>query len=480
MLTAAATVLKAADAGAAAPPIRGRNVKEAPRLRIPLGTRIDTGEPVVWDSKVAINGHFIAVGPTGSGKTHQLNRIMAAMVEQGIRRIHVLNVHGDLCQGIPEHLVHTVHFSDYSPYGLQPLELLNDSDIGGVRRRAQAFIRLLMRQGALGARQKPALYRLLLDGYRKFGFYHDRPETWTLDFDPRPGASPDRPKRYPTLTDLKNSVWLRLVAMKTGQTQTAAAAMEKVFKLARKRHALGKKLHLADAEDQQKVMQQIEKAQDDAVKAFEEAVYAVQDGDELSEAVLWDNADAIQSLYDRIESLEASGIFKGTPPAFSRLAPVRDYNIKALEDTEQQLFVDCLLEKIYVAAKQRGESDGPLEFVILDEASLFVMEDPQHILNKMVKQLRKFGVGVVLAAQDFKHFSDDLLNSAAVKLVLGCPDMYLEETRKRLALPMMDMKGIGKVNPISMIRPKHTAFAGVVTAGANSPMSQVLLHPGSR
>ena len=84
-------------------------------------------------------------------------------------------MHGDLCDGMPEDQVHTVRFSEQSPYGLQPLELLDDPDLGGVRRRALAFIALMARQGALGQRQRPALFRLLVEGYRRFGFYADVP-----------------------------------------------------------------------------------------------------------------------------------------------------------------------------------------------------------------------------------------------------------------------------------------------------------------
>ena len=137
---------------------------------------------MVWDSKQAINGHMLISGPSGTGKTFQLNRLIAFLPQQGVSRIHVLNVHGDLCDGMAEDQVHTVHFSEQSPYGLQPLELLDDPDFGGVRRRALAFIALMARQGVLGQRQRPALFRLLVEGYRRFGFYADVPTTWGLDY----------------------------------------------------------------------------------------------------------------------------------------------------------------------------------------------------------------------------------------------------------------------------------------------------------
>ena len=452
--------------------LRRRPVRAAPHVRVPFGRRLADETPVIWDSRRAINGHMLISGPSGTGKTFQLNRLIATLVQQGIGRIHVLNVHGDLCDGLPEHQVHTVRFSEQSPYGLQPLELLNDADIGGVRRRALAFIALMARQGALGQRQRPALFRLLLEGYRRFGFDADDPRTWGLDYDPR--GRPGAVKRYPTLRDLKESVWRRLVAMRTGQTETATAALERVLALARRRATLRKRLQAAEGEEFDTIEAALAKARREAGDAFAEGMERVDAGTELEELILWNNADGVQSLFDRLEALDMSGIFKGDPPAFPARVPVHDYDIRALDGGEQQLFVDCLLERLYVGAKRRGESDAPVEFVVVDEADAFTCDDPDHIVNRMVKETRKFGVGMVLAGQSFEHFPNDLLTSASVKLVLGCPEMFLEQTRRRLGLAMVEAGG-RKVNPLGTIRPRETAFAGITSAGDNGAIEAIRL-----
>lgn len=444
----------------------------APAISIPFGKRIRDDMPVVWDSKTAINGHMLISGPTGTGKTYLLNKVMGELARQGIGRIHVINVHGDLCRGLPEHLVQEFTFSEQSPWGLQPLELLDDADIGGVRRRALAFIALLARQGALGQRQRPALFRLLIDGYARFGFLADDPKTWGLEFDPR--GNPTNKKRYPTLKDLKASVWAKLVMMRTGQTHACVVAIERVMTLAKKRAQLRKHLGGFMGEDLEKTEVALKKAQEDAVEAFKEGMETVDSGTEVKDAILWNNADGIQSLYDRLEALDMSGIFKGNPAPFSDRMCIHNYNIKSLDVKEQQLFVDCILERIYVGAKRRGESDGPMEFVFLDEADSFTTDDPDHIINRLVKEMRKFGIGMVLGGQSFEHFSNDLLTNSAVKVVLGCPEMVLEQTRKRLGVSMMTLKG-EKVNPLTLIRPQQTAFAGVTTMGRTSAISAILL-----
>ena len=281
-------------------------------------------------------------------------------------------------------------------------------------------------------------------------------------------------KRYPTLRDLKESVWKRLVMMRMGQTETCTAALERVMNLAKRRAALRKRLKTAEGEELDAIEAALAKARREASDAFAEGMERVDGGTELEELILWNNADGVHSLFDRLEALDMSGIFKGDPPAFSTRVPVHDYDIRPLDVGEQQLFVDCLLERLYVGAKRRGESDGPVEFVVIDEADVFTCDDPDHIVNRMVKETRKFGVGMVLAGQSFEHFSNDLLTSASVKLVLGCPEMFLEQTRRRLGLAMAEASG-RKVNPLGTIRPRETAFAGVTSAGENGAIEAIRL-----
>lgn len=49
--------------------------------------------------------------------------------------------------------------------------------------------------------------------------------------------------------------------------------------------------------------------------------------------------------------------------------------------------------------------------IILDEAKLILAKsksDPLAILNRLVSEGRKFGLTVLLAAQDLRHFSSDM------------------------------------------------------------------------
>jgi hypothetical protein len=523
--------------------VPARHKRRAPKIVIPFGKHSRFDKHYAFDSSAAINGHMLMAGPSGSGKSHQLNRVILSLAEQGAQ-IHTIDVHGDLgdfsdiarhrAHPIPDNLVQTIEFGEHTPHGLPPLDLLPGI---GPRRRANSFINLLERQSVLGPKQKTALFRMLMDLYQQHGFLQEDPKTWTLEYDPRrkaarvvtprPGmialpdlnwfdksqtekdslkadyglkfngegstkfweVAEDHPraaeaqerwgssdaKRYPTLADVRRHLWDRLVMMKTGQSAPAIRALDKVMKLAATRARLRtKKINEALQDDLDKLEAQLGKAQSESMDAFKDGMEKLDNGHELEDLLLWDSADAVKGLFDRIEALERSGIFKGTPPLYDTGIPVKRYDIRDLSDPEQVLFVDVLLEHIFAIAKARGEADGPDTFILLDEAHKFVVDDGDHIINRIVKEARKFGIGIILASQAFVHFSDDLLMSSGLKVVLGCPEMYREPMRRKLGLDMVTLKSSGnKVNPLSLIRPKDTAMISITTAGENSPMADI-------
>ena len=525
-----------------------RTKRKTRQLLLPFGTHARFGQPVVFDSRRVVNGHMLVAGPSGTGKSHQLNRMILSLAEQGAKQVFVIDIHGDLADfedlkpfrnaPVPDNLVQSIKFGEQTRYGLPPLDLLNDPE-GGPRKRANAFINLMERQGALGPKQKTALFRLVIDLYKRHGFLMDDPATWTLDYDPRqvrvrvvvarpgmialpaldwfdkndeekdtlkrkygvrfngetkcwevPDSHPlaaeardawgsNGAKRFPTLADVRRHLWDRLVMMKTGQSAPAIRALDKVMSLASKRARLRtRKLSMAGEEDMEKLEATLAKAQAESLEAFQDGMERVDSGQELEELLLWDSADAIKGLFDRIEALERSGIFKGEPPPFDLSVPIWRFNIKSLSDDEQMLFVDVLLERIFMEAKSRGEADGPDTFIFLDEAHKFVVDDGEHIINRIVKESRKFGVGLILSSQAFVHFSDDLLMSSGLKLVLGCPEMYREPMRRKLGLDMVELRGGKKVNPLSLIRPKDTAMLSISISGENTPMADIKIISG--
>jgi hypothetical protein len=413
---------------------------------VPIGTVTFRSGPrqgrsfgLTWDAGQALNGHMVLVGGSGSGKTFQLRRILSDLAHQGMR-VHVIDPHGDLDLG--SSLTDSRTFSDSTPFGLNPLEVSDDPLFGGVRRQANAFVNLLLRQATLGEKQKGALFRELIDLYARYGFDMDDPRTWALSFDPRTWAR--QGKRHPTLSDLSRAVWDRCVAMKVGVAGAAARKFEEVARLQAKAYRL--RLKKARGEE---VEAALAKAKADFLAAMGEALERMETGRELEDLVAWDSFDVVKGLHERLVGLERSGIFKGRAAEFDAGRPVWRYAISPLSRDEQQFFVDCLLMRLFHAAKARGEADGPDTAIVLDEASIFVDRDDDHILNILFREARKFGVMVILAAQEISMFPPAILSSAATKLILGVDDMYHRATEDRLGLERGRLK---------WLKPQRTAL----------------------
>lgn len=423
-----------------------RRIRSTPNLKISLGSLTFRGGQragetvrIDWDSHSVINGHMAVIGGSGSGKTHQLRRYITELGRNGARVI-VIDPHGDL--GVDQRLMHSLTFSDSTEFGLNPLEIESDPLFGGVRRQANSFVNLLLRQSTLGEKQKSSLFRLLIDLYRRYGFEVENPATWSLDYDPRKWAK--AAKRHPTLQDLTKAVWEKCLALKIGTTGSAVRKFDDVIRLQKKLHNL--RLKKASHED---VETQLTKAKADFMEAMGAALTTMETGSELEELVAWDSFDVVKGVYDRLVSLEQSGIFKGESPRFDPQKRVWRYDIAPLSRVESQFFVDCLLTKIFRHAKTRGEANGPDTVIVIDEASIFVDKDDDHIINILIREGRKFGIMVILAAQEISMFPPAVLASTATKLILGVDDMYHKATEDRLGFERGKLK---------FIRPKKTAF----------------------
>lgn len=100
-------------------------------------------------------------------------------------------------------------------------------------------------------------------------------------------------------------------------------------------------------------------------------------------------------------------------------------NLKGLPESLQLLYADLFLRKLHYSLKSLGEipRDGVDDtkkfrmFVVVDEAKLLISEknDVKAVLNKYATEMRKFGVGLILASQIIDHFNEEILGNVAAK-----------------------------------------------------------------
>lgn len=424
-------------------------------MKIELGRNyFDKSEKVVWNSETVLNSHWMVIGTSGSGKTYQLCRIIDHLKQSEGMRVHVFDVHGDIHTS-PEH-TSSVKFSESSEYGVNPFQVSPDPDFGGVRKRVNLFLAMIQRYSKtkLGEKQKNILRHLLYDLYALHGFYYTKPDTW------RKGN-----KRFPTMSDLKRFAeqkYKDLMFGDSGEVQIKLQALSrklpKYIKVTQKKKA--------DEGDNERV----EKLKAELKDAFCSFIDNYNASSQLKQFLKYDSKDVLKSTLQRIENLCNSGVFKDKPPHFISKRPIWRYDIKALSALEMGFVVELYLEKIFHLCKEKGISDLPHTCVVLDEAQNFISDEPDHIINVIMREGRKFGLALIFASQNFNAFTEDLIINSGTKLLLGQDHYQIDVTSKKFGVPVKRLKAI---------QPQKTGlvqFKSKNGAGGNGNYLSVILN----
>ncbi len=392
--------------------------------------KFDNSQYVCWDSEKVANHHFLVIGASGSGKTTFIKEFVSNISRNfdGVE-FHVIDVHGDI--DLEGKGVKSFDFSETSGYGLNPLVLSTDKDFGGVRKRVKSFISSLNRTTRkLGIKQENALTNILFDLYAANGFYANDPSTWGLDFDPRKNSKYE--KKYPDISDLKRFLEYRVKQLFLGANSKTVAYLEELNKKVNLIHKYNMKyLKNRGSSDAEKIIDRISDLKSKVKELFINYVDSIETGCELDEILKYDSYDVVKSLLVYIDELEKSGVFSGNMPSIDDDIKVIIYKINSMRRDEQKIFVDFLLEDIFNRKRERGLNNLDT-FILLDEAHIFATEDPDHILNVILKEGRKFGVGVLVASQSLKHFSSDVLVNTASKIILGVNEIEFDLIERKL------------------------------------------------
>lgn len=452
--------------------------------------------PVKWDSKKAVNPHILVEGMSGAGKSYTLRSAIRQMCETADPkspvklRIHVFDPHGDMeIEGAS-----SVMFSEQSKCGMNPLRVNSDPHFGGLRKRVQGFIATMnrvMRQ--LGGKQEAALRNILYDLYASHGFRQDDPSTWLIDDSsahlisdgsdnrlyldvPRPekdqakalGAKwdPDKfcwwvaPDQYqggitrwqpktagrthPSITDALNYARriLRMSFMGSDQEAITNLDIHNRAVSSYQKKVLEAMRRGDQVIDKDKQEADLEKSGAKAIESFSNYVAKIRSGIEIEAVMKYDSVDVLKSVVDRLENLEAIGVFRPTPPPFDPNATVWHYNLRALSMEERKLFVLFRLEEMFMNAVQRGEQDDVVEVAVLDEAHIYMDDDPENILNTISKEARKFGLALVAASQSPMHFPDDFVTTVATKIILGLDESFWVPAARKMRVPEAALKWI--------------------------------------
>lgn len=396
-------------------------------MQIPWGSNAHNGTAVVWDSACVINPHIGIFGDTGMGKTHLIRHVVTSILATTSHRVrfHVFDSHDDIdIDGAS-----TVRFSESADFGFNPLELNSHPDFGGIRKRIQSLITAINRTAVrLGPRQERALSRLLTGLYRDRGFFAHDSSTWSLDA--------ERPA-YPTLVDAIECARELRRAMYIGADQQAAQALEEVNRMARVVRAKEADLIRTAGPDHEleRLRRELDGVKKRAIDAYTMSVTAITTGDELDELLESNGQEEIlQSVIDRLENLYNIGIYRSTPPPLDPRCPVWRYVIAALGHDEKKLFTMTRLETIFTRAVQRGRQQEILDVVVLDEAHQYQDKAEDYIVNRMVREVRKFGVAMIFASQGMNDYTEASLAGLGTKIILGMDKSYRRTAESKFGI----------------------------------------------
>ena len=427
------------------------------RQAVMMGSKVATEKDgsrsiIHWRPESTINGHGLIVGASGVGKTHRLRKIAEGLAYTYGARVIVIDVHGDINVDGEERFI----FNETSPYGLNPLKINPDPASGGVNRRIRGFISMINRTShKLGPRQEAAMRRLVEDIYEKNGFDAADPTTWDPSNNPTARGRSRSQGVYPNISDLKRYSLYKYKQLMTGAGGEAFKSLQELNKTIK---ALNKQVirthndvaekHALDYLSPEEA-KKLKKLRDKATATYADFIGAVKTGDEVNDLLRYTDIPTLASLVDRIDHLDKAGIFKDRPPQFRAKEGVHVYDIHSMGRDEQQMFVDVLLEDLWNEQKSLGAVHTPNTFIIMDEASIFVNDDSDHIINILIREARKFGLGIIFASQAINHFSDDVLANVGFKLILGVDQMFIASMARLLRV---------EASKIEDIRPRQTAL----------------------
>jgi hypothetical protein len=446
-------------------------------------------DTVGWHPDKVANHHIGMIGLSGSGKTYQL-RNMIFSVPPDVE-VDIFDWHGDIELPVSADVAEA-NFNQNTKYGYNPLILNPDPEYGGVRRGVMDLIDAINNTSSkLGAKQEFCLRNLLYDTYARFNIFPDRPETWRRKI--LSTAQVEQLKRdgnmaavyasYPTIEDVHAFGMAKLKTMLLGANEDdeganiATAAIDELSKIMSRLDSANikigqlKKLSESDIEEIDKLEAQRYKAMVKAEEAFSKYVRNMRTGREFEEHVKYQSKDTILSVLTRLDNLIATGIFSQNPPPFG-MARIRRYFLRPLARSPDELsmFIRFRMRAIIRSMMQEGHVDGRLRrLIVLDEASQFADDSPENPINVIATQMRKFGLGLMLASQSIAHFTDDFVQNAGTVLVLTVAPSDYDNTARKLKV---DKSVFG------FLQPRRTAVVRLTEVAMPPRIRRLLLTEG--
>lgn len=394
-------------------------------------------EACVLDTNELINGHMLIAGMSGTGKSYQIMRYLDSAHRQGVE-IDVFDVHEEMHE-VPGAVA--CKFSESTRLGFNPLVPSLDPHSGGIRRQIEAVVDIINRTSRkLGPRQESALKHLLSEVYLLRGMYPDNPASWDRriiteeEFDQIVDRRDYAFLRQcqPILRDVISYAERKLKALTFGAENRCISALERVEKTVVKIHSLESKRGRVDSDEEMaRLEQKLIEEKADAIQFYTEFINSMDTGKEYAQAMRYTNAETIKSLLERLQELQDGGIFRSNPPHWGG-STLRVHQVGSLRDDDRKLLFYMRCEAILRRAMDAGKTPSLRHVIFADEGHLYYSEDADHPMNRLAKEGRKFGVGLVIGSQSPTHFSEDFLTNVGTIVLCGINASYWDMAQRKL------------------------------------------------
>ncbi|VFR81313.1 hypothetical protein ISE1_2738 [plant metagenome] len=102
--------------------------------------------------------------------------------------------------------------------------------------------------------------------------------------------------------------------------------------------------------------------------------------------------------------------------------------------------------------------------IVLDESKIFNSEDPHNPINKIVNEMRKFGLAILLAGQSPAHFSEDFIKGAGTLLLLNLATADWDDAARKLKI---------EKDKLRYLRPQQSGAIRMLEKGQGSNFRQI-------
>lgn len=401
--------------------------------------RSRTPTPVVIDTSRLINAHMLIAGMSGTGKSYQMMSYLNACYREGIP-VEVFDVHEELHEVSG---AHAVKFSAATRAGYNPLVPSLDIHSGGLLNQIDLFVATINRTGwKLGPRQESALRYLLLETYQLKGMWANNPGSWHKqectedEFDRLYSARNWQALKsfYPILRDVIAVANRKMRALQISADNKTASALDRLEGTAtRISNIMAKAGRAAGDAEFNRLKQQLEDEKADAIESFANFINTIQTGREIQDIKRYSDPRTIESILERLERLDQVGIYNSNPPQW-RGQSIRVHHIGSLADDPRQLLVYTRSSQILRECMDLGKTDTLRRVIMIDEGHLYYSEDKDNPINRISKEGRKFGLGLVIGSQSPTHFSEDFLTNCGTIMLTGLNDTYWDMACKKLRM----------------------------------------------